>query len=110
MKHFLNTKRKKSPEPLQYPASPVDPTNVIAGPSGSQPEYATIPEGGQGRSHSDPEVDYPDLTAVLDDTGHIGPRIVSQDRMDEDQELPALGASTSGGVGRDRNRPMSEHL
>jgi len=49
---------------------------------------------------------------ALDIRDGVGPNIVFEDRMDEDQELPASEARTSGvaiGGSDYRNKPTSEY-
>ena len=81
MKRFLKIKRKKSPKPPQRPISPEEP----AEPPGFRPEL------GAG-----PPAEFPDLTVKMDQPGGSGPQIASPVRKDEEQEHPALEASTSG--------------
>jgi len=98
MSRFFSNKRKKSPQPFPQGILPTITTDTAAGPVRYQVQSNTGPEGGQTRSDRGPEVDRPDLTVALDDRTGGGSRIGFQDRMDEDQELPASVASTSGVV------------
>jgi len=98
MNRFFSNKRKKSPEPSPQGILPTIPTDTATEPVRYQVQSNIGPEGGQTRSDQGPEVDLHDLTVVLDDRTSGGSRIVFKDRMDEDQELPASVASTSGVV------------
>jgi len=108
MSRFFSNKRKKSPEPSPQGILPIITTDIATGPVRYQAQSNIGPEGGQTRSDQGPEVDRPDLTVALDDRTGRGSRIDFQDRMDEDQELPTLVASTSavmiGGTERRNNR------
>ena len=110
MNHLFKNKRKKSPEPSPQGISPGTSTDVAAGLVSHQEGSYIGPEGEQS-SYQDLEVDWPDLTMALDEGSGGGSQILSQDRMDIDQELPALGGVTSGaaisGTGH-RNNPTSE--
>ena len=76
MKRLLKKiQREKSPKPLQQPTLPGKPADIAAGP----------PD----------EVDYPDIAILPDEGGKISPRILFQDGMDADQQLPASGAQIS---------------
>ena len=106
MKHlFKKIKRKKSPKPPRQPIPPEKPADIAAGPPADLPgteldaTVATIPGGG-GRNFSDKdlEADYTDLTVLPDEGGRGGSRVLFQDETDAGQELPASGASTSGGA------------
>ena len=110
MNRLFKNKRKKSPEPSPQGISSGTSTNVAAGPVSHQAGSYIRPEGEQS-SYQDLEVDWPDLTMALDEGSGGGLQILSQDRMDIDQELPASGGVTSGaaigGTGH-RNNPTSE--
>ena len=76
MKRLLKKiQREKSPKPLQQPILPGKPVDIAAGP----------PD----------EVDYPDTMILPDEGGKISPRILFQDGMDANQQIPASGAQIS---------------
>ena len=84
MKRLLKKiQREKSPKPLQQPTLPGKPVDIAAGPPN--------------------EVDSPDTAILPDEGGKISPRILFQDGMDANQQLPASGAQISevviGGAG-----------
>ena len=80
--HLLEGNRKKSPEPSPQSDPFGRPADITAG-------MHNLP-------CQDLEADQPDLTIPPDDGGGAGPRIMFQDGMDEDQELPASAASIPG--------------
>ena len=88
LKHFLKSKRDKSPKPT----SPANTTDVASQLSGFRAEWTPAPKV---QSLSGPLLDCLDLTATLDGRGDIRPRIAFQVGKDEDQEPPASEASTS---------------
>ena len=108
MSRFFRNKRKKSPEPSPQGIIPTITTDTAVGPVRYQVQSNIGPEGGQTRSYRDPGVDRPDRTVALDGRTGGGSRIYYQDRMDQDQKLPASVASTSAvvirGTGRRNNR------
>ena len=108
MNRFFSNKRKKSPQPSPQDILPTITADIVAGPVRYQVQSNIGPEGGQTRSYQRPGVDRPDLTVASDGRTGGGSRIGLQDRMDEDQELPASVASTSAvvisGTGRRNNR------
>ena len=76
MKRLLKKiQREKSPKPLQQPILPGKPADIAAGPPN--------------------QVDSPDIAILADEAGKISPRILFQDRMDANQQLPASGAQIS---------------
>ena len=111
MMHRLKGKRKKSPEPPRQSDPFGRPANVTVGSPALQTKPHVIPDGTHNLPCRDLEVDQPDLTTPPDEGGRAGPRIMFQDGMDADQELPASGASTPGFAILDSgcgNRPTSE--
>ena len=92
MRHLSKGKRKKSPEPS--PQS--DPFGRPADITALQARPHDILDGTHNLPCQDLEVDQPDLTIPPDKGGGAGPRIMFQDGMDVDQELPASAASTPG--------------
>ena len=98
MNRLFNKNRKNSPEPSPQGVLPGIPTNIAAGSAGHQPDPNIGPEDEKNRSYPDPEADWPDLAVSLDGRSGGDSRIVFQDRMDEDQELPTSEAWTSGVV------------
>ena len=95
----LFNKRKKSPGPSHSGTFTRIPTNVPAGPASCQADSNIGPEGGQTQSFmSGSGGRSTDIVVALDERSSEGSRIVSWDRMDEDQELLASGAWTSGVV------------
>ena len=97
-------KREKSPKPPQQPTLQGKPVGVAAGPPDFRKELDDNPAGGRNHSSQVPEVDSPDPAMPQDEGGKIGPRILVQDGVDANQQLPASGAQTSdvaiGGTGR----------
>ena len=89
MSRFSSDKRKKSPEPFPQGILPKTSVDIAAGSVRYQAQSNINPEGGQTRSYQGSEVDRPDLTVILDNRSGEGSWIVFQDRIDEDQELPA---------------------
>ena len=67
MSRSFDKKPKKSLKPSQRHVSMGIPTNIAVGPLGFQAELDIDSPGQQSRSCHDPEVDGPDLTAILDD-------------------------------------------
>ena len=113
MKRLLNKiKHKESPKPARQPIRSKQPTDIAAGPSDVPVEVDDTPDGGPNPSYEGPEVDRADLTVPEGEEGEMGSRMVVQDTMDGDQELPASGASISAiaidGDGH-RNQPTSEY-
>ena len=112
MKRLLNKiKRKESPKPPRQPIRSKEPTDIIAGPSDVPAEVDDTPDGGQNPSYEGLQADRADPTMPEDKEGEIGSRMVVQDTMDGDQELPASGASTSAIAIDDDghgNQPASE--
>ena len=51
-------------------------------------------DGGRRLSCQVLEADFPDPAILPDEGGKIGPRILFQDGMDADQQLPASGAQS----------------
>ena len=97
MKRFFNKiKRKESPKPPHQPIRSEEPADIAAEPPDIRPEVDVIPEGGQNPPYEGPGADRADLTALQNEGESVGLRMLSQDKMDGDQELPASGASTSG--------------
>ena len=95
MNRLFNKKRKKSPESSSLPGIP---TNAVAGSVSHQVGLNIRPEGANSLSCQYPEADSPDPIVSLDERGGGESRVAFQDRMDEDQELPASEAWTSGVV------------
>ena len=103
---FKNFKPKKSPKPPRQPIPPEKPADTAAGLPDLRAELdVTSPgDGGQNVSSDDLEADQTDLPVPRNEGGRVGPRVLFQDGMDGDQELPASeGASKSvvaiGGAG-----------
>ena len=102
---FKNFKPKKSPKPPRQPIPPETPADIAPVPPdlGAELDVTSPGDGGQSVSDNDLEADQTDLPAPWNEGGRMGPRVLFQDGVDEDQELPASeGASTSvvaiGGV------------
>ena len=96
MKHlFKKIKRGKSPKPPQQPTLPGKP--VDAGPPDFRTALDDNSDGGRSLSSQVLEVDSPDTAIpVPDEGGRIGPRILFQDEVDANQQLPASeGVQTS---------------
>ena len=107
----MKGKRKKSPEPPRQSDPFGRPVGIAVGSPALQAEPHVILHGTHNLPCQDLEVDQPDLTIPPDEGGRAGPRIMFQDGMDVDQELPASGASTPGFAILDAgygNRPTSE--
>ena len=111
MNRLFKNKRKEPPGPFPQGNFPTVPANIAVRPVSYQARSNIGPEGGRARFNQGPEADRPDLTVALDDrTGGVS-QIVFRDRMDEEGELHASVASTSGVVvdGTERgNSRMSE--
>ena len=105
MKRLFKINRKKSPKPPHQPIPPETPADTAPGPPdlGAELDFTSPGDGGQNVSDNDLEADHTDLPVPRNERRKIGPRVVFQDGMDGDQELPASGASTSvvaiGGAG-----------
>ena len=107
IKRFLKSlKPKKSPKPPRQPIPPERPADIAPGPPELrvEPDATSPDDGGQNISDKDLEADQTDLPAPQNEGGRISPRVLFQDGMDGDQELPTSeGASTSvvaiGGAG-----------
>ena len=111
MKHFFKTKRGESPEPARQPIRSQEPAEIAAVPPDVLAEVDDTPDGGQNPSYEGLEVDRADLTVPPNEGGGMSSRMVVQDTMDEDQELPASGASASDvaiGDAEDENQPASK--
>ena len=95
MRRLFKIKREKPPKPPQQPTLPGKPVYLATGP----PDFRTELDGNSdcGRSHSSQvlEVDSPDPALLPDEGGGMGPRILFQDGMDANQQLPASGAQVS---------------
>jgi len=98
MNRLFKNKRKKPPGPFPQGNFPTISAKIAAGPVSYKAQSNVGPEGGRTRSNQGPEVDRPDLTVALDDRTSGGSQIVFRDRMDEEGELHASVASTSGVV------------
>ena len=96
MKRLFKIKRNESPKPPQKPIRLDKPADIGAGPPDNRAEADASPDGGQNLSYESPGVDRTDLTVPPDERGKVGPRMVFQDGMVGNQELPASGPSTSG--------------
>ena len=111
MSHLLKGKRKKSPKPPRQSDPFGRPAGTAVGSPALQAEPHVIPDGTHNLPRRDLKVDQPDLTIPPDEGGGAGPRIMFQEGIDVDQELPPSGASTPGfgilGAGYG-NRPTSE--
>ena len=106
MKRLFKINRKKPPKPPHQPIPPETPADTAPGPPdlGAELDVTSPGDGGQNVSDNDLEADHTDLLVPRNEGGKIGPRVLFQDGMDGDQELPASeGASTSvvaiGGAG-----------
>ena len=98
MKRFFKIKRKKSPKPSRQPIPPEKPADIAAGPPDLRTELDSVTilgDGGQNVSDNYLEADHTDLTVPPNEGGTIGTRVLFQDGMDGNQELPASGALTS---------------
>ena len=98
MKRFLKKiGRGKSPEPPEQPIPLRKSTSVAFRPPGLRAELdVTIPgDGGRNVSDNDVEADHTHLTVPPNEGGTIGPRVLFQDGMDGNQELPTSRTSTS---------------
>ena len=97
MKHlFKKLKRRNSPKPPQQPILPGRPVDISAGPPESRTELDDNSDGRPSLSSQVLEVDSPDPAILPDEGGRIGPRILFQDEVDANQQLPASeGAQTS---------------
>ena len=111
MSHLLKGKRKKSPEPPRQSDPFGWPADIAVGSPALQAKPHEILDGTHNLPCRDLEIDQPDPTIPLDGGGGAGSRIMFQDGMDTDRELPASGASTPGFAILDAgygNRPTSE--
>ena len=82
-------KREKSPKPPQQPTLPAKPVDIAAGPPDFRTELDDNSDRGRSLSSQVPEVDSPDPAILPDEGGGIGPRVMFQDGMDANQQLPA---------------------
>ena len=97
MKHlFKKRKHGKSPKPPQQPILPGKP--IDAGPPDFRTALDDNSDGGRSLSSQVLEVDSPDPAILPEEGGGIDPRILFQDGMDTNQQLPAPGAQTSNVV------------
>ena len=96
MKRFFKIKRKEQPKPPRKPIRLENPANIGARPPDIREEVDVTPDGGRNLSRNDPGADRAGLAVLPDEGGRMGTRVVFQDTMDGEQELPASGASTSG--------------
>ena len=96
MMHLLKGKRKKSPEPSPQSDPFGRPADIAAGSPALQAKPHDILDGTHNLPNPDLEVDQPDLTIPPDEGGGAGPRIMFQDGIDVNRELPASAASTPG--------------
>ena len=94
MRDLFKIKREKSPKPPQQPILPSKPVDIAVGPPNFRTELDDNSDGGRYSSLV-PEVDSPDPAILSDEGGGMGPRILSQDGMDANQQLPASGAKIS---------------
>ena len=104
MKRLLEKiKREKSPKHPPQPTLPGKPVDTAAGPPDFRTELDDNSDGGRSLSSQVLEADSPDTAILPDEGGWIGPRILVQDGMDANQQLPASGAQMSnvaiGGAG-----------
>ena len=104
MKRFFKINRKKTPKPPQQPIPPERPADIATVPPSLREELDVIPsDGGQNVSDEGLEADHTGLAVPPNEGGTIGPWVMFQDGLDEDQELPASVTSTSvmaiGGTG-----------
>ena len=104
MKQFLNKIRgKKTPKTPRQPIRSKEPADVAAGPPDTRAEVDVTPDGGQSLFYESLGADSTNLTVPQNGGGGMSSRMVLQDTMDGDQELPASGASAPkvavGGVG-----------
>jgi len=98
MNRLFKNKRKQSPDPSPQDTSPGIPADIAAGPVSHQGQLNIGLQGGRIRSYQDLETDRADLTVTPGDGNSGDSQVVFQDSMDEDQEHPASGASTSGAM------------
>ena len=111
MSHLLKGKGKKSPEPPRQSDPFGRPVGIAVGSPALQSEPRVILDGTHDLPCRDLEVDQPDLTIPPDEGSGAGSRIMFQNGMDADRELPASGASTPGFAILDAGygtRPTSE--
>ena len=102
MKDLSKIKREKSPKPPQQLTLPEKPVDIAARPPDFRTELDDNSDGGWNLSS---QVDSPDPAILPDEGGKIGPRILFQDGMDPNQQLPASGAQTSDvAIGSDGHR------
>ena len=92
---FKKIKREKSPKPPQQPTTPGTPVDIAVGPPDFRTELEDNSDGGRRLPSQIPEVDSPDPTILPNEGGRVGPRIIFQDGMDANQQLPAPGAHIS---------------
>ena len=88
MRRLFKIKREKSPKPPQSPTLPGKPVDIAAGPPDFRTELDGNSDCGRSLSSQVPEVDSPDQ-AILPDGGGTGPRILFQDGVYANQQLPA---------------------
>jgi hypothetical protein len=95
MKDLFKIEREKSPKPPQQPTLPGKPVDIAAGLPDFRTELDVNSDDGRRLSSQVLEPDSLDTAMLPDEGGRIGPRILFQDGMDANQQLPASGAGTS---------------
>ena len=95
MRRLFKIKREKSPKPPQQPTLPGKSVDIAAGPPDFRTELDGNSDCGRSLSSQVPEVNSPNPAILQDEGGVMGPRILFQDGMDANQQLPASGAQIS---------------
>ena len=94
MRRLSKIKREELPKLPQQPILPGKPVDITAVPPDFRTELDDNADGGRSLSCQILGADSPDPAMLLDEGGRIGPRILFQDGMDANQQLPASGAQS----------------
>ena len=113
MKQFSKIlKRKKPSTPPQQPNTVGKPAAVSAGPPGFWAEQDVVPDGAQIVSCRGINVDFPDMTVLLDDGSEIVPQTPFQSGTEDTDQEPLVSVARASGVATGKadggNHPTSE--
>ena len=113
MKQFSKIlKRKKPSTPPQQPDAMGKSAAVAGGPPGFQAEQGVVPDGAQIVSCCGINVDFPDMTVLLEDMSEIVPHTPFQSGTEVIDQEPLVSGARASGVSTDEadsgNHPTSE--
>ena len=94
MRRLSKIKREESPKPPQQPILPEKPVDITTGPPDLRTELDDNSDDGRSLSCQTLEAGSPDPAILPDEGGVVGPRILFQNGMDANQQLPASGAQS----------------